>query len=164
METFLSLGVVSFGLAIILGITSLPSVTDVLTWKEFAFVQSKLGWLCLCFGTAHDLFMGFKYIFIEPPILCGFFLTATTVSSKFQTLSTVKLPFWSKFCLRFFLIKKIGKYKALIIIRKSRWPSNFLRMWAKFSSDFWLESNWLQLILSFVHSFFSMLSGFLDLP
>ena len=109
METFLSLGVVSFGLAIILGITSLPSVTDVLTWKEFAFVQSKLGWLCLCFGTAHDLFMGFRYIFIEPPILCGFFFTATTVSSKFQTLSTVTLPFQSEFFSLFFLIKKVGK-------------------------------------------------------
>ena len=87
---FIFTGVISFGLAIILGITSVPSVTDVLTWKEFAFVQSKLGWLCLCFGTAHDLFMGWKAIFVEPPILCGFFLSATMASSKFQTFFTVK--------------------------------------------------------------------------
>ena len=80
MEIFLSLGVVSFGLAIILGITSLPSVTDVLTWKEFAFVQSKLGWLCLCFGTAHDLFLGWESIFVEPSVLCGFFFSGTMVS------------------------------------------------------------------------------------
>ena len=86
METFLSLGVVSFGLAIILGITSLPSVTDVLTWKEFAFVQSKLGWLCLCFGTAHDLFLGWKSIFVEPSVLCGFFFSGTMVS-KPETLN-----------------------------------------------------------------------------
>ena len=79
-KLFLSLGVVSFGLAIILGITSLPSVTDVLTWKEFAFVQSKLGWLCLCFGTAHDLFLGWKSIFVEPSVLCGFFFSGTMVS------------------------------------------------------------------------------------
>ena len=80
MDSFLCLGVVSFGFAIILGITSLPSVTDVLTWKEFAFVQSKLGWLCLCFGTAHDLFLGWKSIFVEPSALCGFFFSGTMVS------------------------------------------------------------------------------------
>ena len=74
------IGVISYGLAIILGITSLPSVTDVLTWKEFAFVQSKLGWLCLCFGTAHDLFLGWKSIFVEPSVLCGFFFSGTMVS------------------------------------------------------------------------------------
>ena len=77
---FILIGVISFGLAIILGITSLPSVTDVLTWKEFAFVQSKLGWLCLCFGTAHDLFLGWKSIFVEPSVLCGFFFSGTMVS------------------------------------------------------------------------------------
>merc|ERR1711971_328188 len=66
---------------------------DVLTWKEFAFVQSKLGWLCLCFGTAHDLFMGFRYIFIEPPILCGFFFTATTYAFWIPGLTiALKLP------------------------------------------------------------------------
>merc|ERR1712083_665353 len=72
-QCFITTGILSFALAAILGITSLPSVTDILSWKEFAFIQSKLGWLCLCFGTAHDLFPGFRYIFIEPPILCGFF-------------------------------------------------------------------------------------------
>ena len=70
------LGAVCFGLAIILGITSLPSVTDVLTWKEFAFVQSKLGWLCLVFGTAHDLLLGWDYIL---GVECGFFLKGTMV-------------------------------------------------------------------------------------
>ena len=73
---FLILGAVCFGLAIILGITSLPSVTDVLTWKEFAFVQSKMGWLCLVFGTAHDLLLGWNYIL---EVECGFFLKGTMV-------------------------------------------------------------------------------------
>ncbi len=40
-------GVTAFALAVVLGITSLPSVTASLTWKEFAFVQSKLGWVRL---------------------------------------------------------------------------------------------------------------------
>jgi hypothetical protein len=72
----LILGAVCFGLAIILGITSLPSVTDVLTWKEFAFVQSKMGWLCLVFGTAHDLLLGWDDIL---EVECGFFLKGTMV-------------------------------------------------------------------------------------
>ena len=56
------LGVMAYALAIVLGITSLPSVTNVLTWKEFGFVQSKLGWICLLFACAHDMFYGWPYI------------------------------------------------------------------------------------------------------
>lgn len=55
-------GVFSYALAVLLGITSLPSVTNVLTWKEFAFVQSKLGWTCMIFACAHDMFYGWPYI------------------------------------------------------------------------------------------------------
>ena len=55
-------GVFSYALAVLLGITSLPSVTNVLTWKEFAFVQSKLGWICMIFACAHDMFYGWPYI------------------------------------------------------------------------------------------------------
>ena len=58
----LFLGVMAYALAIVLGITSLPSVTNVLTWKEFGFVQSKLGWICLLFACAHDMFYGWPYI------------------------------------------------------------------------------------------------------
>jgi hypothetical protein len=58
----LALGVLSFALSIILGITSLPSVTAVLTWKEFAFVQSKLGWISLLLACAHDMFYGWPYM------------------------------------------------------------------------------------------------------
>ena len=58
----LFLGVLSFALAIVLGITSLPSVTASLTWKEFAFVQSKLGWICLILACSHNLLYGWPYI------------------------------------------------------------------------------------------------------
>jgi len=61
-ECFLAAGVFAYALAVLLGITSLPSVTNVLTWKEFAFVQSKLGWTCLLFACAHDMFYGWPYI------------------------------------------------------------------------------------------------------
>merc|ERR1712008_101655 len=42
---------------------------------------------------SHDLFMGFKYIFIEPPVLCGFFLTATMYAFWIPGLTiALKLP------------------------------------------------------------------------
>jgi len=61
-ECFLAAGVFAYALAVLLGITSLPSVTNILTWKEFAFVQSKLGWTCLIFACAHDMFYGWPYM------------------------------------------------------------------------------------------------------
>ena len=57
-----TIGIIALGIAIILGITSLPSVTKALTWKEFAFVQSKLGWFCLLLGWAHDFAHGWPRI------------------------------------------------------------------------------------------------------
>lgn len=60
---FHCIGVVSFAFSIVLGITSLPSVAASLSWKEFAFVQSKLGWVCLLFAVAHDIFYGWPYFF-----------------------------------------------------------------------------------------------------
>lgn len=70
-EFFLTAGITAFAFAMILGITSLPSVTNILTWKEFGFVQSKLGWLSLCFGMAHDLFISWGGLF---SVKCNFFL------------------------------------------------------------------------------------------
>lgn len=61
-EFFLTTGVLAFALAVVLGITSLPSVTASMTWKEFAFVQSKLGWICLILACAHNLFYGWPYL------------------------------------------------------------------------------------------------------
>ena len=58
----ISTGVLTFALSIVLGITSLPSVTSSMTWKEFAFVQSKLGWIALLLACAHDMFYGWPYM------------------------------------------------------------------------------------------------------
>ena len=55
-------GVTAYAFAVLLGITSLPSVTNVLTWKEFAFVQSKLGWFCLIMACIHDMAYGWPYL------------------------------------------------------------------------------------------------------
>lgn len=61
-ECFLITGVFGFALVLILGISSLPSVTATLSWKEFAFIQSGLGWASLLFLCAHDMFYGWPYI------------------------------------------------------------------------------------------------------
>merc|ERR1712142_397373 len=55
-------GVFGFALVVILGITSLPSVTATLSWKEFNLVQSGLGWTALVFLCAHDMFYGWPYM------------------------------------------------------------------------------------------------------
>ena len=61
-ECFLMTGVLGFGLVGLLAISSLPSVTASLTWKEFAFIQSGLGWLAMILLCSHDMFYGWKYM------------------------------------------------------------------------------------------------------
>merc|ERR1719341_1191831 len=61
-ECFLMAGVFGFALVCLLGISSLPSVTATLSWKEFAFVQSGLGWTAMLVLCAHDIFYGWPYL------------------------------------------------------------------------------------------------------
>merc|ERR1712226_369272 len=61
-ESFIITGVVAYAFAVLLGITSLPSVTAALSWKEFAFVQSGLGWTAMVVLCAHDIFYGWPYL------------------------------------------------------------------------------------------------------
>jgi len=61
-ECFLMAGVFGFALVCLLGISSLPSVTATLSWKEFAFVQSGLGWTAMVVLCAHDIFYGWPYL------------------------------------------------------------------------------------------------------
>merc|ERR1719318_791829 len=61
-ECFLMTGVFGFALVVVLGITSLPSVTATLSWKEFTFIQSGFGWTALLFLCAHNMFLGWPYI------------------------------------------------------------------------------------------------------
>ena len=61
----------AYGLSLILGIASLPSVTQALSWREFRALQSKLGWACLILATLHCLIEGLpsKFYAFE----CGVF-------------------------------------------------------------------------------------------
>ncbi|XP_024249494.1 metalloreductase STEAP4-like isoform X2 [Oncorhynchus tshawytscha] len=59
-DSYLSLGILGFSLYVLLGITSLPSVSNVLSWREFSFIQSKLGHLTLLLCTAHTYLYGWN--------------------------------------------------------------------------------------------------------
>ncbi|XP_007938027.1 metalloreductase STEAP4 [Orycteropus afer afer] len=67
-DSYVALGILGFFLFVLLGITSLPSVSNMVNWREFRFVQSKLGYLTLILCTAHTLVYGGKK-FLSPTIL-----------------------------------------------------------------------------------------------
>ncbi|KAG8010101.1 Metalloreductase STEAP4 [Nibea albiflora] len=59
-DSYFSVGILGFGLYVLLGITSLPSVSNALSWREFSFIQSKLGYLTLFFCTFHTYLYGWN--------------------------------------------------------------------------------------------------------
>ncbi|KFQ27537.1 Metalloreductase STEAP4, partial [Merops nubicus] len=60
-DSYVALGILGFFFFFLLGITSLPSVSNNVNWREFRFVQSKLGYLTLILCTAHTLVYGGKW-------------------------------------------------------------------------------------------------------
>ncbi|XP_068611063.1 metalloreductase STEAP4-like [Brachionichthys hirsutus] len=66
-DSFYAMGILGFVLFLLLGITSLPSVSNALSWREFSFVQSKLGYLTLFFCTFHTYLYGWSR-FLYPSI------------------------------------------------------------------------------------------------
>ncbi|KAM5255969.1 metalloreductase STEAP4 [Ctenodactylus gundi] len=64
-DSYMSLGILGFFLFVLLGITSFPSVSNSVNWREFRFVQSKLGFVTLTLCTAHTLVYGGKR-FLDP--------------------------------------------------------------------------------------------------
>ncbi len=42
-DSFYSMGILGYGLYVLLGITSLPSVSNALSWREFNFIQVDTG-------------------------------------------------------------------------------------------------------------------------
>lgn len=62
-NAFMGCGCLALLAAGILGVTSLPSVASNMTWREFAFVQSKLGWLTLLLATLHLVFAEWEDLF-----------------------------------------------------------------------------------------------------
>ncbi|CAJ1062152.1 metalloreductase STEAP4-like [Xyrichtys novacula] len=64
-DSYFSMGILGFCLFLLLGITSLPSVSNALSWREFSFIQSKLGYLTVFFCTFHAYLYGWDR-FLRP--------------------------------------------------------------------------------------------------
>jgi len=60
INSYLMAGVIGYAFAILLGLTSLPSISSALSWREFRLFQSYIGWLCLILCTAHCTLNGWK--------------------------------------------------------------------------------------------------------
>lgn len=74
IEMYISFGIMSLGLLSLLAVTSIPSVSNALNWREFSFIQSTLGYVALLISTFHVLIYGWKrafegeyYRFYTPP-------------------------------------------------------------------------------------------------
>ncbi|XP_077009669.1 metalloreductase STEAP3 isoform X2 [Tamandua tetradactyla] len=65
MEIYLSLGVLALGTLSLLAVTSLPSIANSLSWREFSFIQSTLGFVALVLSTGHTLTYGWTRAFEE---------------------------------------------------------------------------------------------------
>ncbi|XP_041040509.1 metalloreductase STEAP4-like [Carcharodon carcharias] len=64
-DLFYALGILGFFSFCLLGVTSLPSVSNAMNWREFRFVQSKLGHVTLLLCTAHAAVLGWNK-FLKP--------------------------------------------------------------------------------------------------
>ncbi|KAM4026219.1 metalloreductase STEAP3 isoform 2-T4 [Anomaloglossus baeobatrachus] len=74
MEIYVSVGIMALGILSLLAVSSLPSISSSLTWREFTFIQSRLGFGALVLCTLHTLTFGWKrafewsrYVFYLPP-------------------------------------------------------------------------------------------------
>ncbi|XP_066467951.1 metalloreductase STEAP3 [Tiliqua scincoides] len=65
MEIYISFGIMALGLLSLLAITSLPSISNALNWREFSFIQSTLGFVALVISTLHTLTYGWSRAFDE---------------------------------------------------------------------------------------------------
>ncbi|XP_038828650.1 STEAP family member 1B-like isoform X2 [Salvelinus namaycush] len=90
MEIYVSLGIMGLGLLALLAISSLPSISDTLNWREFTWMQRSLGYAALVLCTAHALVYGWRkwvepkhYVWYTPPsFILASLLPATVLLVK----------------------------------------------------------------------------------
>ncbi|ROT73383.1 putative metalloreductase STEAP3 isoform X2, partial [Penaeus vannamei] len=63
-QLFIALGIVLLGVLGVLGVSSLPSVSAGLTWREFSFLQRYLGWASVLLVTGHAFFKGYTKLLV----------------------------------------------------------------------------------------------------
>ncbi|KAG8432184.1 hypothetical protein GDO86_016719 [Hymenochirus boettgeri] len=63
MEIYVSFGIMALGALSLLAVTSLPSISNSMNWREFSFIQCQLGFVALVIGTLHTLTFGWRRAF-----------------------------------------------------------------------------------------------------
>ncbi|XP_014942447.1 metalloreductase STEAP1 isoform X1 [Acinonyx jubatus] len=122
MEIYVSLGIVALAILALLAVTSIPSVSDSLTWREFHCIQSKLGIVCLLLGTIHALIFAWnkwvdikQFIWYTPPtFMIAVFLPVVVLICK----AILFLP-----CLRKKILKIRHGWEDVTKINKTKMSS-----------------------------------------
>ncbi|XP_072268887.1 STEAP1 protein [Pyxicephalus adspersus] len=71
MEIYVCLGIVALAILAILAVASIPSVGNSLSWREYQFIQSKMGYVALLLCTAHTLVFAWnKWVDVNQFIWC----------------------------------------------------------------------------------------------
>ncbi|XP_055974538.1 metalloreductase STEAP1 [Sorex fumeus] len=100
MEIYVSVGIITLALLALLAVTSIPSVSDTLTWREFDYIQSNLGIAALILGTMHALIFAWdkwvdmsQFIWCTPPtFMIAVFLPIIVLMGK----AILFLPYFRK--------------------------------------------------------------------
>ncbi|XP_076159663.1 metalloreductase STEAP3 isoform X1 [Alosa pseudoharengus] len=124
MELYISVGILALGLLSLLAVASLPSVGNSLNWREFTFIQSRLGYAALVMATLHALLFGWdraftasQYHFYLPPTFmlalalpCAVLLgrLALSVPCVALRLARIRRGWEQQRCIRFQLPEEAG--------------------------------------------------------
>ncbi|XP_006891553.1 PREDICTED: metalloreductase STEAP1 [Elephantulus edwardii] len=100
MEIYVSVGILGLAILALLAVTSIPSVSDALTWREFNFIQRKLGMASLLLGTIHALIFAWnkwvdikQFMWYTPPT---FMIAVILPISVLLCKVILLLPCWRK--------------------------------------------------------------------
>ncbi len=94
-------GLLTLLLMCILGLTSVPAIGNLLNWREWVFVQSQLGYVCLLFVALHTTTKGYA----EWVVSKDWFEVVQRLSFQTSAVAWVTLVLKS-----IFLIPPIGAY------------------------------------------------------
>ncbi|XP_063777574.1 STEAP1 protein [Pseudophryne corroboree] len=100
MEIYVCLGIIALAILAILAVASVPSVGNALSWREYHFIQSKMGYVALFLSTVHTLVFAWnkwvdinQFIWYTPPtFMLVSFLPVIVLLCKV----TLLLPCFSK--------------------------------------------------------------------
>ncbi|CAH2282345.1 metalloreductase STEAP1 [Pelobates cultripes] len=74
MEIYVCLGILSLAILAVLAVVSIPTIASSLSWREFIFIQSKMGYIALFLCTAHAFVFAWdkwvdvnQFIWYTPP-------------------------------------------------------------------------------------------------